>query len=189
MSLVLSAAAACPIFGRCPVRALGLQPHALLSMAPSQRLLEQLAALDVNARDARLQPVDALLQSWPEVRLEAAEAARFLTGSRMEIVPFASTLPAGEYWLGHMFTSSTSVTGTNYTAGTVITSQSRLGLLENAMGVYKRIGNSTTNATTTPVLFHGYLATTTVSASSAIGTVNVRSTTGRMYWNYAETTV
>jgi hypothetical protein len=45
MSLVLSAAAACPIFGRCPVRALGLQPHALLRMAPSQRLLEQLAAL------------------------------------------------------------------------------------------------------------------------------------------------
>jgi hypothetical protein len=50
MSLVLSAAAACPIFGRCPVRALRLQPHALLRMAPSQRLLEQLAALQLRCR-------------------------------------------------------------------------------------------------------------------------------------------
>lgn len=114
---------------------------------------------------------------------------RFLTGSRFEIVPFASTLAAGNYWLGHMFTSSTSVTGTNYTAGTVITTQSRMGLLENNLGAFKRIGNSTTNATTTPQLFHGHLATTTAAASSAIGTVDVRSTTGRMYWNYAETTV
>ncbi len=49
-ALVLSAAAACPIFGRCPVRALGLQPHALLGIAPSQRLLEQLAALQLQCR-------------------------------------------------------------------------------------------------------------------------------------------
>ena len=47
MSLVLSAAAACPIFGRCPVRALGLQPHALLSIVPSQRLLQQLESLQL----------------------------------------------------------------------------------------------------------------------------------------------
>ena len=57
MSLVLSAAAACPIFGRCPVRALGLQPHALLGMAPSQRLLEQLAALLQCRSSQRLQLV------------------------------------------------------------------------------------------------------------------------------------
>ena len=58
MSLVLSAAAACPIFGRCPVRALGLQPHALLSMAPSQRLLQQLAPLQLQCRRSqRLQLV------------------------------------------------------------------------------------------------------------------------------------
>jgi hypothetical protein len=113
---------------------------------------------------------------------------RFLTGSRMEMIPFATTLGAGDYVLGHMFSSSTSVTGTNYTAGTVITTQSRLGLLENAMGAFKRIGNSTTNATSCPQLFHGYLATTTISASSAIATADVRSTTGRAYWNFAETT-
>ena len=50
MSLVLSAAAACPIFGRCPVRALGLQPHALLRIAPSQRLLQQLESLQLQCR-------------------------------------------------------------------------------------------------------------------------------------------
>jgi len=113
---------------------------------------------------------------------------RFVTGSRMEMIPFATTLGAGDYVLAHMFSSSTSVTGTNYTAGTVITTQSRLGLLENAMGAYKLIGNSTTNSTTCPQLFHGFLATTTISASSAIATANVRSTTGRAYWNFAETT-
>jgi hypothetical protein len=58
MSLVLNAAAACPIFGRCPVRALGLQPHALLSIAPSQRLLQQLESLQLQCRRSqRLQLV------------------------------------------------------------------------------------------------------------------------------------
>jgi len=114
--------------------------------------------------------------------------ARFLTGSRMEMVPFATTLAAGDYVLAHMFSSSTSVTGTNYTGGTVITTQSRLGLLENAMGAFKLIGNSTTNATSCQLLWHGHLATTTLSASSAIATADVRSTTGRAYWNYAQTT-
>ena len=58
MSLVLSAAAACPIFGRCPVRALGLQPHALLGIAPSQRLLQQLESLQLQCRRSqRLQLV------------------------------------------------------------------------------------------------------------------------------------
>ena len=58
VALVLSAAAACPIFGRCPVRALGLQPHALLGMAPSQRLLQQLESLQLQCRcSQRLQLV------------------------------------------------------------------------------------------------------------------------------------
>jgi hypothetical protein len=56
-ALVLSAAAACPIFVRCPVRALGLQPHALLRMAPSQRLLEQLAALQLRCRRSQRLPL------------------------------------------------------------------------------------------------------------------------------------
>jgi tRNA pseudouridine55 synthase len=42
--------------------------------------LESLAALAALERDACLLPVDALLQDLPEVRLEAAQQARFLQG-------------------------------------------------------------------------------------------------------------
>mgnify|MGYP000904823393 CR=1 FL=1 len=47
--------------------------------------LEQLEALDEPARDARLLPVDVLLSNWPIVRLQADEAARFLTGARRRV--------------------------------------------------------------------------------------------------------
>jgi tRNA pseudouridine55 synthase len=42
--------------------------------------LESLEALQSDERDARLLPLDALLQDLPEVRLEPAEQARFLQG-------------------------------------------------------------------------------------------------------------
>jgi tRNA pseudouridine55 synthase len=44
--------------------------------------LEALAALDESARDALLQPADALLADWPAVRLPDDEAGRFLSGLR-----------------------------------------------------------------------------------------------------------
>jgi tRNA pseudouridine55 synthase len=44
--------------------------------------LEALAALTEQERDAHLLPPDVLLSDWPEVRLPADEAARFLTGLR-----------------------------------------------------------------------------------------------------------
>ncbi len=47
--------------------------------------LEQLAALDEPARDALLQPADALLAAWPEVHLADDEAGRFLTGLRRRV--------------------------------------------------------------------------------------------------------
>jgi tRNA pseudouridine55 synthase len=47
--------------------------------------LEQLAALDEPARDALLQPADALLQAWPVVRLPDDEAGRFLSGLRRRV--------------------------------------------------------------------------------------------------------
>jgi len=47
--------------------------------------LEQLAALDESARDALLQPADALLQAWPVVRLPDDEAGRFLSGLRRRV--------------------------------------------------------------------------------------------------------
>lgn len=44
--------------------------------------LEALAALDEPARDALLQPVDALVAEWPPVRLDEDDAGRFLSGLR-----------------------------------------------------------------------------------------------------------
>jgi tRNA pseudouridine55 synthase len=47
--------------------------------------LDALAALSEAERDARLLPPDALLAQWPELRLPAHEAARFLTGLRRRV--------------------------------------------------------------------------------------------------------
>jgi len=44
--------------------------------------LETLAALSEPERDAMLQPADALLSSWPELRLNEQDAGRFLSGLR-----------------------------------------------------------------------------------------------------------
>jgi tRNA pseudouridine55 synthase len=61
--------------------------------------IEALAELDEAARDARLLPVDALLAGWPEVRLAAEEAGRFLTGLRRR-VQLADT-PAVRVYASH----------------------------------------------------------------------------------------
>jgi len=47
--------------------------------------LEALEAMDDAARDALLLPPDVLLADWPEWRLTAIEAARFLTGLRRRV--------------------------------------------------------------------------------------------------------
>lgn len=47
--------------------------------------LDALEALAENERDAKLLPPDALLADWPEWRLPADEAARFLTGLRRRV--------------------------------------------------------------------------------------------------------
>jgi tRNA pseudouridine55 synthase len=70
--------------------ALGCGAHlsALRRTASGELLVEQALTLDALAtltepeRDAHLLPPDVLLSDWPEVRLPADEAARFLTGLR-----------------------------------------------------------------------------------------------------------
>lgn len=47
--------------------------------------LDALAALPETARDALLRAPDVLLADWPECRLDAGEAARFLTGLRRRV--------------------------------------------------------------------------------------------------------
>ena len=113
-------------------------------------------------------------------------AARYVTGALALAVPFASTLAPGVYWLGHMYSSTSSTTGTGYGGGTMFSTQSVLGLLENNLAAYRRIGFSTSNASTAFNPFHGYLATVTSTATSIINTVDIRQTTGRLYWNFAQ---
>jgi len=47
--------------------------------------LADLESQDLPGREALLQPVDALLHEWPQVRLDASEAGRFLTGLRRRV--------------------------------------------------------------------------------------------------------
>jgi tRNA pseudouridine55 synthase len=47
--------------------------------------LEELAALDESARDARLLPADALVADWPRVSLGTEDAGRFLSGVRRRL--------------------------------------------------------------------------------------------------------
>jgi len=55
-----------------------------LSLADAHTL-ETLAALDEGERDALLLPADTLLADWPEVRLDDADAGRFLSGLRRRL--------------------------------------------------------------------------------------------------------
>ena len=56
-----------------------------LSLAGTVTLAD-LEAMDEPARQALLQPVDALLADWPTTTLDAAEAGRFLTGLRRRLL-------------------------------------------------------------------------------------------------------
>jgi tRNA pseudouridine55 synthase len=61
--------------------------------------LEALEAMDSAERDACLHPVDALLSTFPLVRLSAAEAKRFLQGQRLRLAdlpPPVAQAPAGQ---------------------------------------------------------------------------------------------
>lgn len=70
----------------CGAHLSGLRRTASGSLHVEQAItLEALAALDEPARDALLRPADALLQSWPEIRLPDDEAGRFLSGLRRRV--------------------------------------------------------------------------------------------------------
>lgn len=70
----------------CGAHLSGLRRTASGPLRVEQALtLEALAALDEPARDALLRPADALLQSWPEIRLPDDEAGRFLSGLRRRV--------------------------------------------------------------------------------------------------------
>ncbi|SAL67103.1 tRNA pseudouridine synthase B [Caballeronia cordobensis] len=53
--------------------------------------LDELANLSEAERDERLQPVDALLSTFPEIRLNEEAARRFLHGQRLRLADVATT--------------------------------------------------------------------------------------------------
>lgn len=117
-------------------------------------------------------------------------ALAYLTGSKMLLYPFATSLTAGQYWLAHMYSSTSGSTGTNYSAGTMFSTQSYVHALQFMDQAYKQLGLSVSNTTSDVEQFHGSLATTTSAPTSIVGTSDMRNlvTNHRMYWNYAQST-
>lgn len=115
----------------------------------------------------------------------SGNAAAYISGSIMNVYGFSTSLAPGNYFMAHMFSSSTSSSGAVYAAaGTVFSTQSVLGLLENNIAGYKSIGVTVSNTSSQAQLFHGFLATTTTAPIGSINSTDMRYTTGRMYFNF-----
>ena len=117
-------------------------------------------------------------------------AVAYVSGSKAMIFPFATSIPAGQYWLGHMVSSTSSTTGTAGgvgTAGTLWSTQSYMHILEITMQAYKQFGQSVSNSSTDLQQFHGSFATTSTSPPSTIATSDMRNlvTQARLYFNHA----
>ena len=117
-------------------------------------------------------------------------AVAYASGNRIIPFPFATTLGAGEYYMGMMVSSTSSSTGTNYSTGTMANVQSILHLLEFPDAAYKRLGQSTSNSSTCMLPFHGFVATTSGAPFSTLGTSDMRNfaAPGRRYFNYLQST-
>ena len=112
--------------------------------------------------------------------------AGLLSGSAVKFYPFASTLAAGAYVIGHMISTSTasgSTGGQNYAGSQSIfmSSQSVLELSNANFQAYKQVGKSTTNANSGMIPFEGFWTGASSLPPSTIGTNEVSYTTGRFY--------
>lgn len=116
----------------------------------------------------------------------------WFTASCMDMVPFASTLAPGNYWLAYMNDTTTGgggTTGVNRTsAGTWFGSLQTLAcILDVNVSAFKRLGSATSaNSSSQGVPFHGSLLTTTTGATASLGSVDLRQTTRRIYWNFIQ---
>ncbi len=123
-------------------------------------------------------------------------AQNWFSGSIMDIVPFSTYLPPGNYWMARMHTTHTGgagTTGQNFTsaAHTMFNgSNSRLGHLDVQLSVFKQAGQATSaNSTSHGIPFHGSLLTTTSQATASVKTVDVQNFTRRHYWNFVQDTL
>lgn len=117
-------------------------------------------------------------------------AVAYMSGSKYVVMPFATQLPAGDYYMAFMISNTSSSTGTNYSNGTMFSTQSVMGNLEFVHQAYKFIGESVSNSSTCIPPFHGSVATTSTSPITSLGTSDMRNfvTNHRRYWNYVQST-
>jgi hypothetical protein len=116
-------------------------------------------------------------------------AVATVSGNKLLPVPFNTTLSPGEYYLGIMTSSSSSSTGTNYSTGTMFSTQSLLGMLQFNDAGYKRLGASSASNSSTAILpFHGTVATTSTSPVGTLRTSDMQqyATDRRLVWNYLQ---
>lgn len=116
----------------------------------------------------------------------------WFTGSCMDMIPFASTLAPGNYWLAFMHDTVIGGGGTTdvnrTSAGTWFNAtQTRAGIIDANLSAFKRLGSTTVgNSSSMGVPFHGSLLTTTTGATASLGSVNLQHTTRRIYWNFIQ---
>lgn len=118
--------------------------------------------------------------------------ADYISGSLMGIVPFATSIPAGLYWIAHMHTidslSSSTSGGANYLAGTCFNSSPGLMcILDPVLTAFKRLGSSSAGSSITGVVpFKGQYATTSSAPFAFANTSDMRASTGRLYWQHCQ---
>jgi hypothetical protein len=117
-----------------------------------------------------------------------AAANTYLTGSRMDIFGFNTTLGGDAYILAHQFMSSTSGATTGgyiLASGTLMSTNVRSPMmLELNFAAYRQVGKSSSNTLSQAYPWHGVGTVTNSLAPNPIGTADLRNTNVRMYWNY-----
>lgn len=148
----------------------------------------------VSTSGSLVSAASTLASTSPNSLITGGSPFQYLTGSYMLMVPMTTTLPAGQYWLAHMHSiSSTGSTtgGGNYLAGTMFNSTpGRMALLDPVLTAFRQFGGTATtgNSSTVVIPFNGHFASTTSLAPAAMATSDFRATTGRLYFNTMQTT-
>ena len=119
-------------------------------------------------------------------------AGVYLSGGRFDLFGFSTTLPAGQWWLAHMVSSTSSSNGTSggvNPAGTKIPVQSYNFLALTGGQPFKRLGLSTSDASWQQRPWYGSFATTSGTAPANVATSDMRNMTnpGMLYWNVQKT--
>lgn len=130
----------------------------------------------------------------PNSLITGGSVQDWFSGSAMWMVPFNTTLAPGNYWIAHMHSISSgggTTGGGNYLAGTCFNSSpGRMCLLDPVLTAFKMLGStSAANSSSVVVPFKGHFATTTSVAPAQIATSDIRASTGRLYWNFFQSTV